>query len=197
METFIFASNNRHKLDEIRSVLGNDFTIMDLKEAGILIDIPEPHDSLEANASEKSLTIYRLTGRNCFSEDTGLEVETLGGQPGVNSARYAGENRSSDQNIAKLLNKLSSSANRKARFRTLISLQLEGKEYVFEGICNGSIISEKKGEHGFGYDPVFIPEGSTKTFAEMNLAEKNKFSHRKKAMDKLVAFLIKKDQNAA
>jgi XTP/dITP diphosphohydrolase len=197
MEILIFASNNKHKLDEIRSVLGNGFTIMDLKEAGIHIDIPEPHNSLEANAGEKSSTIYRLTGRNCFSEDTGLEVEALEGQPGVNSARYAGENRSSDENISKLLSKLSSSPNRKARFRTVISLQLEGKEYLFEGICNGSIISERKGEHGFGYDPVFVPAGSTKTFAEMNMDEKNRFSHRKKAMDKLVTFLNKKNDTIA
>ena len=191
METLIFASNNRNKLDEIKLVLWNDFTIISLQESGIDIDIPEPHDSLEANAREKSLTIYQLTGKNCFSEDTGLEVDALNGAPGVNSARYAGENRSPEENIEKLLIKLSSFANRKARFRTVISLQMDGNEWLFEGICTGTITREIRGVQGFGYDPVFVPDGSTKTFAEMNMDEKNIFSHRRKAMDKLLAFLYK------
>ena len=192
MHTLLFASNNRHKLDEIRSVLGNEFTIISLQESGIDIDIPEPHDSLEANARDKSLTIYQLTGKNCFSEDTGLEVDALQGAPGVNSARYAGEHRSAKENIEKLMDKLSSFTNRKARFRTVISLQMDGNEWLFEGICKGTITSEKSGIQGFGYDPVFVPDGSTKTFAEMNMDEKNMFSHRRKAMDKLLAFLNKK-----
>lgn len=190
MDTIIFATNNQHKVNEVRSVLGKSFNIITLKEAGIDIDIPEPHDTLEANATEKSKTIFTLTKKNCFSEDTGLEVETLNGEPGVKSARYAGENRSFDENIEKLLTNLSTSENKTARFRTVISLILEGKEYFFEGICNGKIISERRGDNGFGYDPVFVPDGSEKTFAQMEMKEKNKFSHRKKAMEKLISFLI-------
>lgn len=189
MDILIFATNNQHKVDEIRQVLGNNFNIITLKEAGINIDIPEPHDTLEANATEKSRTIHQLTNKNCFSEDTGLEVEALSGAPGVKSARYAGEGRSFEANIEKLLINLATAENKTARFRTVISLLIDGKEYLFEGICTGKIIEEKKGANGFGYDPVFIPDGSSKTFAEMDMSEKNKFSHRKKAMEKLVAFL--------
>jgi XTP/dITP diphosphohydrolase len=187
----IFATNNQHKTDEIRSALGNDslIEIITLKEAGIDIDIPEPHDTIEENASEKSKRIYELTKTNCFSEDTALEVEALKGEPGVKSARYAGEEKSFDKNIKKLLQKLEGNANRKAKFRTVISLIIEGKENLFEGICNGIIIRNKRGENGFGYDPVFVPDGSIHTFAEMNMEEKNRFSHRKKAVDKLVAYL--------
>lgn len=188
MDTLIFATNNQHKVNEVRSVLGKSFNIITLKEAGIDIDIPEPHDTLEANATEKSKTIFTLTKKNCFSEDTGLEVETLNGEPGVKSARYAGENRSFDENIEKLLTNLSTAENKTARFRTVISLILEGKEYFFEGICPGKIINERRGNSGFGYDPVFMPDGSEKTFAEMEMEEKNKFSHRKKAMEKLIHF---------
>lgn len=195
MDTLIFATNNQHKVDEIRLVLGNRFNIITLKEAGIDIDIPEPHDTLEANASEKSGTIYRLTGKDCFSEDTGLEVEALGGEPGVKSARYAGENRSFDANIDKLLHNLSAHANKKARFRTVISLVLNGKEFLFEGICNGNIVPERKGSNGFGYDPVFTPDGSEKTFAEMTMEEKSAFSHRKKAMQQLISFLQPQQQD--
>jgi XTP/dITP diphosphohydrolase len=186
---FIFATNNQHKAEEIRYALGNDFEIQTLKEAGIDIDIPEPYDSLEENASEKSGTIYRLTKTNCFSEDTGLEVYVLNGEPGVKSARYAGANKSFDANIEKLLTNLANKPGREARFRTVISLIIDGKETLFEGICEGQIINEKKGSLGFGYDPVFVPNGSAKTFAEMDLEEKNKFSHRTKAAEKLVAFL--------
>lgn len=187
--TLIFATNNQHKVDEIRSVIGNRFTVITLKEAGIDIDIPEPHDSLHENASEKSNTIFRITHQNCFSEDTGLEVEALNGEPGVKSARYAGEDKDFDANIQKLLQKLDGSINREAQFRTVISLILNEKEHLFEGICKGTIIHEKRGSSGFGYDPVFIPEGSEKTFAEMSLEEKNVFSHRRKATDLLLAFL--------
>lgn len=189
MNNIIFATNNQNKVEEVRAVLGSRFNIITLKEAGIDIDIPEPHDTLEANATEKSRTIFEITKQNCFSEDTGLEVEALNGEPGVKSARYAGEARSFDDNIEKLLGKLASSENKTARFRTVISLILNGKEYFFEGICNGEIISERKGNKGFGYDPVFIPDGSDQTFAEMDMTEKNKFSHRKKAMEKLINFL--------
>ena len=191
MDTIIFATNNLHKVEEVRAVLGKRFNIITLKEAGIDIDIPEPHDTLEANATEKSKTIYEITNKNCFSEDTGLEVEALNGEPGVKSARYAGESRSFDDNIEKLLTNLKTANNKTARFRTVISLILDGKEYFFEGICPGRIISERRGNNGFGYDPVFIPTGSDKTFAEMDMTEKNKFSHRKKAMEKLITFLNK------
>lgn len=191
MNNIIFATNNQHKVEEVRAVLGGLFNIITLKEAGIDIDIPEPHDTLEDNATEKSKTIFEITGQNCFSEDTGLEVEALNGEPGVKSARYAGDARSFDDNIDKLLHKLKPFENRSARFRTVISLILDGKEYFFEGICPGKIISDRKGGNGFGYDPVFIPNGSDRTFAEMDLEGKNKFSHRKKAMQKLIDFLTK------
>ena len=191
MNNLIFATNNQNKVEEVRAVLGKLFNIITLKEAGIDIDIPEPHDTLEANATEKSKTIFEITNQNCFSEDTGLEVEALNGEPGVNSARYAGEARSFDDNIEKLLSKLQPFENKSARFRTVISLILNGKEYFFEGICDGRIISDRKGNNGFGYDPVFIPAGSDKTFAEMDMDGKNIFSHRKKAMMKVIAFLSK------
>ena len=188
----IFATNNQHKANEINSILGTAFKICTLREAGLEIDIPEPHDTLEENAREKSLTIYKLKNRDCFSEDTGLEVDALGGAPGVKSARYAGDHCSTEDNINKLLSELADKQNRKARFRTVVSLIENGKEYQFEGICEGSIGITRSGDHGFGYDPVFIPDGATKSFASMNLEEKNKYSHRKKAVEKLVAFLNRK-----
>ncbi len=185
----IFATNNEHKVVEVRSVVGSLFEILTLKETGIDIDIPEPYDTLEENARNKSQTIFELTKINCFSEDTGLFVDALNGEPGVKSARYAGEDRLFEDNITKLLAKLSDNKNRKARFRTIISLLLNGEEILFEGICEGTILVSNKGERGFGYDPIFVPEGSTSTFAEMSLEEKNKYSHRRKAMDKLIEFL--------
>jgi len=187
--TLIFATNNQHKVDEIRTVLKNSFTIITLKEAGIDIDIPEPHDTLEANATEKAQTIHQLTGKDCFSEDTGLEVAALNGEPGVKSARYAGEGRDFQQNIDKLLENLKDKTNRKARFRTIISLIMDKQEHVFEGICEGRIVDDQQGNKGFGYDPVFMPDGADKTFAEMTMEEKNAFSHRRKATDQLIAFL--------
>jgi XTP/dITP diphosphohydrolase len=185
----IFATNNQHKVEEIMSVLPNSFSVLSLKQAGIDIDIPEPHDTLQDNAAEKAKTIYQLTHINCFSEDTGLEVYALNNEPGVKSARYAGEDKSFDRNIEKLLLNLKNSKDRSARFRTVICLILDGKEYFFEGICEGEIIKEKRGQQGFGYDPVFIPQGAGKTFAEMSLEEKNSFSHRSRAVAQLVAFL--------
>ena len=185
----IFATNNQHKIDEICSALPQNFSIITLKQAGIEIDIPEPYDTLEQNAAQKARTIFNLTKTNCFSEDTGLEVYSLNNEPGVLSARYAGEEKSFDKNIEKLLVNLANTSERKARFRTVVCLMIEGKEYFFEGICEGQIIDERRGEQGFGYDPVFIPQGSEKTFAQMTITEKNSFSHRRKAMDKLVTFL--------
>jgi XTP/dITP diphosphohydrolase len=191
----IFATNNRHKISEIRAALPAWFAIVTLEEAGIFTDIPEPHDTLEENAAEKARTIFALTQTDCFGEDTGLEVPALGNEPGVHSARYAGEERSFQKNIDKLLSKLEGKDDRQARFRTVICLLLGDKEYFFEGICPGRIITEQKGGEGFGYDPVFIPEGSDRTFAEMGIEEKNRFSHRKKALDKLVVFLNNLDIN--
>jgi XTP/dITP diphosphohydrolase len=187
--TLIFATNNEHKARELNAVVGDSIKVITLKEAGITIDIPEPHDSLEENANEKSKTIYALTGADCFSEDTGLEVRALNGEPGVHSARYAGEDKAFEKNIEKLLQNLEQHEDRTARFRTVISLIIDGKEKQFEGVCTGRITKEKKGIQGFGYDPVFIPDGSQKTFGEMGLEEKSSFSHRRKATEKLVAFL--------
>jgi XTP/dITP diphosphohydrolase len=185
----IFATNNAHKVEEIQAAIGNIVEVVSLKQAGIDIDIPEPHDTLQENATEKSRTIHRLTQQNCFSEDTGLEVDALNGEPGVKSARYAAEDKVFDNNIDKLLFKLGSNTNRKARFRTVISLIWQGQEQFFEGICEGTITSERQGAGGFGYDPVFVPDGHNRTFAEMTLEEKNQLSHRRKAADKLVLFL--------
>lgn len=190
----IFASNNPHKIEELKAFCshGSDSTridIVSLAEAGIDIEIPEPHNTLEENASKKSWTIFNLTKMDCFSEDTGLEIEALNGEPGVKSARYAGESRSFKENIEKVLSKLSSHSNKKARFRAVISLITDGKERQFEGICQGRIIDTPRGGEGFGYDPIFIPDGSNQTFAEMTLQEKNRFNHRTKAAAKLVAYL--------
>ncbi len=185
----IFATNNQHKVDEIRSIIGKQYEILTLKESGIDIDIPEPFNTLEENASSKSRTIFELTGMNCFSEDTGLEVLALDGEPGVKSARYAGEGRYFEANIEKLLINLAGKPDRSARFRAVISLLIDGRETLFEGICEGKIIEEKRGKQGFGYDPVFIPAGSVKTFGEMSQDEKTRYSHRARATEKLVAFL--------
>jgi len=189
MNKLIFATNNENKVAEIKSIIGDLFDVVSLKDSGIEIDIPEPHDTLEENASEKSQTIYNLTGENCFSEDTGLETEALNGEPGVKSARYAGEGKSFTDNIQKLLTLLNGAENRKARFRTVISLIIDGQEHLFSGICEGTIGLAPKGEKGFGYDSVFIPLGDTRTFAEMSLEDKNIYSHRKKATAQLLSFL--------
>src|SRR5271154_5775251 len=189
MIQLIFATNNQNKVEEINSAVGNKIEIISLKDAGINIDIPESHATLPENASEKSKTIHQLTGENCFSEDTALEIDALNGEPGVKSARYAGDEKIFKKNIEKVLSNLTGINNRKAKFRTVISLILNEQEYFFEGICDGEIITTQRGENGFGYDSIFKPEGSAKTFAEMTLEEKNIFSHRKKAADKLIIFL--------
>jgi XTP/dITP diphosphohydrolase len=189
MMELIFATNNQHKADEIMAVLPAGFSVRTLKQAGIDIDIPEPHDTLEENAREKARTIFELKNGDCFSEDTGLEVAALNGRPGVRSARYAGDSSSSAQNIELLLKELGQVSKREAQFRTVICLIRNGQEFYFEGICPGVITLEQTGKAGFGYDPIFIPNGSDKTFAEMDIKEKNMFSHRRKAVDKLVAFL--------
>lgn len=190
ISSLIFATNNQHKADEIRAVLNNNFLIRTLQEAGILLEIPEPYFTLEENAREKSRVIYNVTGFDCFSEDTGLEVMALQGEPGVKSARYAGEPVNYKKNNEKLLHNMMGCTNRSAQFRTIISLLINGKEYQFEGICKGFIIEKEKGIQGFGYDPVFMPEGADKTFAEMDMTKKNYYSHRKKATEKFVQFLM-------
>ena len=189
MNTLIFATNNLNKVVEVRSLLNENFKILSLSEAGIDIDIPEPFDTLEKNAIEKAKVIYELKGISCFAEDTGLEVDALNGEPGVKSARYAGDERSFENNINKLLGKLKDIEDRSARFRTVICLTVNGKHNIFEGECKGTIIAEKRGSSGFGYDSVFIPDGATRTFAEMPLQEKNIYSHRKKATEKLITYL--------
>ena len=189
MDTLIFATNNQNKVAEVKSILKNRIDVLSLAEAGIKIDIPEPFDTLEENAYEKARVIHETTGSDCFAEDTGLEVFSLNGEPGVKSARYAGENNSSDANIEKLLANLKDKEDKSAQFKTVISIIIDENQHIFEGTCKGSIIAERKGESGFGYDPVFVPEGSDKTFAEMTMEEKNIFSHRKKAFDKLMNFL--------
>jgi XTP/dITP diphosphohydrolase len=191
MHTLIFATNNRNKVAEIQSLVGANFTIIPLKEAGIEIDIPEPHDQLEANAHEKAVTIFNLTQQNCFSEDTGLEIVALDGAPGVKSARYAGENSNAQANIDLVLSKMAGIENRTAQFRTVICLIWENQTYYFEGVCKGQILSNMQGENGFGYDPIFVPDGATKSFANMTMDEKNTFSHRKKAVKQLFDFLGK------
>ena len=187
--TLIFATNNRNKVAEIQSLVGANFTIIPLKEAGIEIDIPEPHDQLEANAHEKAVTIFNLTHQNCFSEDTGLEIVALNGAPGVKSARYAGENSNAQANIDLVLSKMAGIENRTAQFRTVICLIWENQTYYFEGICKGKILNNMQGENGFGYDPIFVPDGASKSFANMTMDEKNQYSHRKKAVTQLFEFL--------
>jgi XTP/dITP diphosphohydrolase len=187
--TLIFATNNKHKLQEVQKLLPSAINLVTLADAGIHEDIPETADTLEGNASIKSRFVFELTDLNCFADDTGLEVEALNGAPGVYSARYAGEKCSFADNVNKLLHEMQDKDNRAAKFRTVISLMLDEKEYFFEGVVDGEITREVHGTDGFGYDPIFKPAGFDKTFAEMTLEEKNKISHRARAVEKLVAFL--------
>jgi XTP/dITP diphosphohydrolase len=188
----IFASANRNKAAEIQSLLPQGYTVITMKEAGWDAEIPEPYDTLAANSRAKAQTIHAFTGKNVFAEDTGLEVDALNGAPGVKSARYAGEPANDQKNIEKLLRALGHTTRRSARFRTVITLIFEGTEYQFEGVCEGSIAHTPAGDAGFGYDPVFIPQGANHTFAQMGLAEKNRYSHRKKALAAMLAFLKEK-----
>lgn len=187
-----FATNNNHKLKEVQEVLGDSFQIESLHELGIHEDIPENQQTLEGNALQKARFLYQRTGESCFADDTGLEVEALNGAPGVYSARYAGESKNSLDNIALLLKNMEGKQNRKARFRTVIALILDGKEYLFEGIVNGVITEQPRGTAGFGYDPLFVPDGYATTFAEMDSESKNAISHRGLAVEKLAAFLLKR-----
>lgn len=185
----IFATNNSHKITEIQGILGNWITLKNLNDIKCTEDIPETGSTLEANATQKSFYIYNRYHVNCFADDTGLEVEALNGAPGVYSARYAGKQRNASDNMCKLLNDLGDEKNRKAQFRTVISLIINGTEYQFEGIVGGHITSTQSGSKGFGYDPIFVPEGYDITMAEMDLHEKNKISHRARAIKKMVQFL--------
>jgi len=185
----VFATNNRHKLEEISNLLGDSFNLVSLAETGLAEDIPEDYPTLEENALFKAKYIHGLSGMNVFADDTGLEIDALGGRPGVHSARFAGPGKDFDANIDKVLSLLGNNPNRKARFRTIIALILNRKEYMFEGRVEGMIIRERRGEKGFGYDPVFVPDGSELTFAEISMDEKNKISHRAMAFLKLKSFL--------
>ena len=185
----VVATNNAHKLEEIAAILGNEMELLSLKDIQCHADIPETADTLEGNARQKALYIYENYGMDCFADDTGLEVEALDGAPGVFSARYAGDGHDSEANMQKLLHELEDKENRKAQFRTAICLILEGKEYLFEGIVKGEIIKEKRGGAGFGYDPIFVPEGYDLTFAELGNDIKNTISHRARAVEKLCTFL--------
>ena len=185
----VFATNNQHKLQEIRHLLGDSIELLSLNDINCTNEIPENQETLEGNAAEKSFYIFNKYGLNCFADDTGLEIESLNGEPGVYSARYAGEERSSENNMNLVLAKLFKIKSRKARFRTVISLVIDGREIQFEGVVNGHILEDKRGETGFGYDPIFQPDESHHSFAEMSMEEKNKISHRGRAVQKLVEYL--------
>ena len=184
-----FATNNRKKIEEVKAALGPEFELVSLEEIGCFEELPETGDTLDHNAFQKARYVKEHFGVDCFADDTGLEVEALDGAPGVYSGRFAGEPRSDERNIDLLLKKMEGKTNRKARFRTVIALILEGKEYQFEGIAEGEILNKRVGEKGFGYDPVFKPTGFDRTFAELSLEEKNKISHRGKAVSSLIDFL--------
>ena len=188
MKNIVLATGNPNKLKEIKSAI-NSFEIVGLKDLGITEEIPETGDTLKKNALQKAKYVYEKTGLNCFSDDTGLQIEVLDNRPGVYSAMYAGADCNAENNMQKVLKELSGIRNRKAKFKTVIALILNGKEYFFEGEVKGEILKEKNGSGGFGYDPVFKPIGYEKTFAEMSINLKNKISHRGLAIKKLVAFL--------
>lgn len=185
----VFATNNLHKLKEVQEMLSNSIEVLSLKDIGCFEDIEETESTLEGNAKLKADYITEKYGFDCFADDTGLEVEALDGKPGVYSARYAGEHGNAEKNMEKLLNELQNKSSRKAKFRTIIALNLRNKQYLFEGICDGEILNEKTGVKGFGYDPIFKPKNASSSFAEMNSEEKNIISHRGIAIQELVQFL--------
>jgi XTP/dITP diphosphohydrolase len=189
MMELVFATNNQHKLKELQEILGNRIKLLSLNDIGCNEEIPEDQETLEGNASQKAFFIYHKFGYNCFADDTGLEIDGLNGEPGVYSARYAGEEKSAEANMNKVLDKLIKIKNRNARFKTVISLVIDGVEKQFEGTVEGEILNEKRGGSGFGYDPIFQPKGFSQTFAEMNLTDKNKISHRGRAVEKLILYL--------
>ena len=191
MRKLVFATNNEHKLRELREILNGEFELLSLKDIGCNEEIPETGTTLEVNASQKSHYIWEKYGIDAFADDTGLEIESLNNEPGVYSARYAGEARSAEDNMQKVLDKMKNTSNRKARFRCVFSLIMNGKETQFEGNVDGVILYEKEGEKGFGYDPIFLPEGFNHSFASLSPAEKNSISHRGRAVQKLVEYLKK------
>ncbi|WP_445723716.1 non-canonical purine NTP diphosphatase [Flavobacterium sp.] len=190
----VFASNNKNKIQEIQALVPNTIEILSLEEIGCIEDIPETADTIEGNAILKANYVTEKYGYDCFADDTGLEVEALNGAPGVYSARYAGEQKDANDNMDKLLSELEDKSNRKANFKTVIALNLNGKQNLFTGIINGKIIEEKIGTNGFGYDPIFVAEGYEKTFAELSMEEKSTISHRGIAVKKLILFLQKQSQ---
>ena len=190
MLKIIFATQNPNKLQEIKTMLPDGIELKGLEHLGLNEDIPETQETLEGNALQKARFIYERFKVNCFADDTGLEVEALNGKPGVYSARYAGEEKDSHANMNKLLNDLKNVENRRAQFRTVIALIIEGEELLFNGIAEGEIINEKRGQEGFGYDPIFVPRGYKETFAQMPLQEKNRISHRYKATKMLAEYLM-------
>ena len=189
MKKLVFATNNDHKLRELTEIVPPEFELLSLNDIDCSDDIPETGDTLEINAAQKSFYIWEKYGINCFADDTGLEIEAIGSEPGVYSARYAGEERSATANMLKVLEKMTNETNRKARFRCVISLVIDGIEKQFEGIVNGVILTEKHGDAGFGYDPIFMPDGFNQSFAEMSSFDKNQVSHRGRAVMKLVEYL--------
>lgn len=189
MKEIVFATNNPHKLKEIREIIGNRLKVLSLGDIGCYEEIPEEADTLEGNASFKAMYIYEKYGHDCFADDTGLEIDALRGRPGVKSARYAGKECIPENNIRKVLKEMGNTPERTARFRTIIALVIKGKEILFEGSVDGQIIKDKRGSEGFGYDPIFVPYGYEKSFAEMRPEEKNLISHRARAMQKLIAYL--------
>lgn len=191
MRKLVFSTNNEHKLEEVRAKLSKYYQIISLKDLGDNTDVPETGNTLEENAMIKANYLWDTYHLNCFADDTGLEVEALDNAPGVYSARYAGEQKSSEDNVVKLLKELEGKENRRARFRTVIALIMDGKRYLFQGTVEGIITTSPKGTSGFGYDPVFQPDGYDKTFAELTLEDKNSISHRAKAVEQLVLFLRK------
>lgn len=185
----VFATNNAHKLEEVAAILGDKVELLSLNDIDCHTDIPETAETLEGNALLKSSFIYRNYQLDCFADDTGLEVEALNGEPGVYSARYAGDGHNAEANMLKLLHNMEGIENRKAQFRTVFALIIDGKEHLFEGFIKGEIIKTRRGNSGFGYDPIFVPEGYSQTFAEMGNELKNKISHRAIATNKLCKFL--------
>ncbi len=185
----VFATNNAHKISEVQAVLGDGFRLLTPRDCGVTEEIPETQPTIEGNALQKARYLYERTGRDCFADDTGLEVEALGGAPGVHSARYATDGHDFAANNRLLLKNLEGQMNRRARFRTVIALIVRGEEHLFEGIVEGRIVDAERGTEGFGYDPLFIPEDGNKTFAEMNAEEKNRVSHRGRAVRRLAEYL--------
>ncbi len=189
--TLVFATNNRHKLKEVQAMLGKQFNLQTLQDIGCETEVPETQNTIEGNASQKAQFVFEHYHKNCFADDTGLEIEALNGEPGVKSARYAGEERNNERNIDLVLKRLANKTNRQARFKTVISLMLDGQESQFEGLVNGTILFQRSGTNGFGYDAIFLPDGYSKSFAELSANEKNKISHRAIAFEKLIKHLKK------